>query len=323
MISIVVPIYNSEKWIGRCVESLINQSYNDIEILLINDGSKDRSLEICYEYEKKDDRITVIDKENEGVSATRNLGIQKARGEFIQFVDSDDYIDKQMCEKLLNAIDNADMVLCGLKVWKNGKLLREPHLDDNTYNLRENIDNYFKLRKINLGPCNKLYRKNKIMTGFREDLSLGEDTLFVLDYMKNVDRVTVISDCLYNVVLDNDNSLNRQSNSVKIDGLIEQRIYEEQFLIEIYGKDCNLTKMYDCYMLLLHAWYLQIAGEDYNVFRTKVKNYVQNDFLQKKIKDSSPFRFDYKIFKYLYVKKNVNLLCLYFKAKNIILNKNK
>ena len=152
MISIVVPIYNSEKWLEKCVKSLINQTYQDIEILLINDGSKDRSLEICNEYAKKDNRIVVIDKENEGVSATRNLGIKKAQGEFIQFVDSDDYADVQMCEKLLNAIENVDLVVCGLKVWKRGVLLREPCLENNTYNLKENIDIYFKLRKTGTSP---------------------------------------------------------------------------------------------------------------------------------------------------------------------------
>ena len=321
MISIIVPIYNSEKWLARCIESLVNQTCRDIEILLINDGSQDRSLEICKRYAQKDSRIVVVDKENEGVSATRNLGIQKAQGEFIQFVDSDDYIDSQMCEKLLNAIDGMDMVLCGLRVWQRGKLLREPHLEDNTYNLKENIDTYFKLRKINLGPCNKLYRKSKIMSVFREDLSLGEDTLFVLEYMRNVDKVSVISDCLYNVALDNDHSLNKRTNSDKIDGLIEQRIIEEQFLIDIYGKECDLTKMYDCYLLLMHAWFLQTAEEAHDIFKPKMKKYVHDDLLQAKIKDALPGRFDYKIFKYLYVKKYVYLLYLYFKLKILVLTK--
>ena len=79
MISIIVPIYNSEKWVGRCIESLINQTYKNIEIILINDGSNDKSAQICKEYAEKDERIVFIDKENEGVSSTRNLGIKKAK----------------------------------------------------------------------------------------------------------------------------------------------------------------------------------------------------------------------------------------------------
>jgi len=323
MISIIVPIYNSEKWLKRCVESLINQTYTHIEILLINDGSKDRSLEICNEYAKKDNRIIVIDKENEGVSATRNLGIKKAKGEFIQFVDSDDYIDEQMCEKLLNAVDNADLVLCGLKVWQRGVLLREPHLENGTYNLKESIDIYFKIRKINLGPCNKLYRREKILKGFRENLSLGEDTFFVLDYMTNVVTVSVIDDCLYNVVLDNDSSLNRSSKVDKIDLLIEQRITEEQFLIDIYGKECDLTQMYDCYLLLMHAWFLQLVDKKANEFKKTANKYIKSDLLQTKIKGSFPDRFDYKIFKYLYAKKSINLIHLYFRLKMLILGRKK
>lgn len=310
MISIIVPIYNAEKWIERCVDSLICQTYTDIEILLINDGSTDRSLEICNTYAEKDNRITVIDKENEGVSATRNLGLQKARGEFIQFVDCDDYVDSQMCEKMLGAIENADLVLCGLNVWKNGVLLRKPHLERKTYDLKESIDIYFKLRKINLGPCNKLYRKEKISNGFRKGLSLGEDTLFVLDYMKDINRVSVLDDCLYNVVLDNDNSLNRNKPNGYLRLLIEQRKKEEEFLIDKYGADCDLTQMYNQYLLNTHAYFMQSE-----ISKQTIAEYITDAFLRDKIKKSNPQRFDYKVFKALFVFKSMFGLRMYFKIK--------
>ena len=105
MISIIVPVYNAEKWIDRCIKSLIKQTYDDIEIILVNDGSTDTSLSVCKKYADIDKRIVVIDKKNSGVSATRNIGIEIAKGEYIQFVDSDDYIDEKMCEMLVNAIE--------------------------------------------------------------------------------------------------------------------------------------------------------------------------------------------------------------------------
>ena len=119
MISIIVPVYNAENWLKKCVDSIINQTYKDIEILLINDGSKDRSIDILKEYEKKDSRIRVFDKQNEGVSKTRNLGIKEAKGEFIQFVDCDDYIEENMCETMLHLISNSDMAICGMRIKKN------------------------------------------------------------------------------------------------------------------------------------------------------------------------------------------------------------
>lgn len=114
MISVIVPIYNMEKYLKRCLDSIVNQTYSDLEIILINDGSKDNSKEICDDYAKKDKRIRVIHKDNEGVSAARNDGIDAANGEYLAFVDSDDYIAPDMIERLYNNTKayNADISIC-------------------------------------------------------------------------------------------------------------------------------------------------------------------------------------------------------------------
>ena len=113
-LSIVVPIYNSEKYLNECIESIVNQTFDDFELILVNDGSKDNSLLICKQWGKKDKRIKIIDKENGGVSSARNAGIKIANGEYIGFVDSDDYINECMYEKLIGAIEkgNADISIC-------------------------------------------------------------------------------------------------------------------------------------------------------------------------------------------------------------------
>lgn len=112
-VSIIVPVYNVEKYLERCLDSLINQSFHDIEILAINDGSTDRSLEILKKYESTDNRIKIINNSNVGVSETRNIGIMESKGEFIVFVDSDDWIDKDMIEKMYKFMVNekSDMVI--------------------------------------------------------------------------------------------------------------------------------------------------------------------------------------------------------------------
>lgn len=111
MISIIVPIYNAEKYLNRCITSLLQQTYSNIEILLIDDGSTDHSLEICRKY--RDSRIRVISKQNEGVSATRNLGIELAKGEYIMFCDADDFVEKEWCEWHLWGIEKyPDAFIC-------------------------------------------------------------------------------------------------------------------------------------------------------------------------------------------------------------------
>lgn len=120
-ISIIVPIYNTEKYLKRCLKSLIKQEYKNLEIILVNDGSTDDSLNICYEYKCKDKRIIVIDKKHTGVADSRNLGLEKANGDYIGFVDSDDYIDKEMFKNLMMGIENynADICMCDLKETKS------------------------------------------------------------------------------------------------------------------------------------------------------------------------------------------------------------
>ncbi len=114
MISVIVPVYNCQQYLAECVNSILGQSFTDLELILVNDGSTDRSLEICEDYKNKDPRVVVIDKPNGGVSSARNAGMAVANGEFLSFIDGDDYIDKTMLEKLHRAAVNhkADLCIC-------------------------------------------------------------------------------------------------------------------------------------------------------------------------------------------------------------------
>ena len=121
LISVIVPIYNSEKYLEQCIESIINQKYSNLEIILVNDGSVDGSLKICEKYAKKDNRIKVIDKKNEGVSVARNVGMEVSSGQWISFIDSDDWIDPDMFEKMLakSKDDDFDVIMCNCYINKN------------------------------------------------------------------------------------------------------------------------------------------------------------------------------------------------------------
>lgn len=130
LVSVIVPMYNSSRTIERCLNSITNQTYKKLEIIVINDGSTDGSLDILFKFQKRDSRIVVIEKENEGVSAARNDGIKRARGEYILFVDSDDYIDVKAIEVLMNIVycQQTDGVVFGYRLEGNANWMNDSHV---------------------------------------------------------------------------------------------------------------------------------------------------------------------------------------------------
>ena len=136
--------------------------------------------------------------------------------------------------------------------------------------------------------------------------------------MKNVEKVSSTLECLYNVSLDNEHSLNRSSKLDKIDILIDLRKKEEDFLISLYKENTNFSKVYEQYLLTMHAYFLTIAIENPDNLKSKIQKYAKDTFLKEKIKQTFPKRFDYKLFKILYLKERSSLLYVYFKIKKIL-----
>lgn len=223
-VSIIIPIYNTQKYLYKCLQSVINQTLKDIEIILVNDGSIDESLEICMEYEKKDKRIKVIDKNNEGVSIARNIGIENSNGEYICFVDSDDYIDKDMLNNMYNSIlDNeADLCICN---YVKENISKRDYIDcdveknilvnDEIKNLllfplieRGYNDKYHKLAGFR-GPVAKLFKASIIKYNnmkFKSELIIGEDFIFNLEYLNLCKKIIIDRGYYYNYVT-NENSV--------------------------------------------------------------------------------------------------------------------
>lgn len=203
-ISIIVPIYNSEKYLNKCIDSLINQTEKNIEIILVNDGSTDNSEKIIKEY--KDKRIKYYKNKNQGIGKTRNFGIEQATGSYIMFVDSDDYIEKNACEKMYNKAvnENLDVVLCDFyKEYDNGNI-EEIHTNSfNNSSLKENpniITDY-------LCPWAKIYDRKMIIDNnikFVENLKY-EDAPFVIKALCTAKKIGKIDECL-NYYLIHDNS---------------------------------------------------------------------------------------------------------------------
>lgn len=210
-VSIIVPVYNTEKYLNKCIDSLINQTLKDIEIIIINDGSTDNSDNIIKSY--KDSRIKYISKSNEGIGKTRNIGIDLAKGEYLAFVDSDDYIANDFCEKMYNKAqkDNCDVVICNF--YKESKGLIKVNLDSfDDSSLQENPA---LINKINLGPCNKIYKKSLFDNPdnrFVENLKY-EDAPFIVKILLSANKIGKLNDYLtYYVIHSNSQTTIRDEN---------------------------------------------------------------------------------------------------------------
>lgn len=202
LISIIVPVYNVEKYLKKCVYSILNQSYKNLEVILVNDGSTDNSGKICDELSREDSRIKVYHKDNGGLSDARNYGVAKANGEYVGFVDSDDYIDQYMYENLYKAIRkyNTQIAECGItRVYKNNKL--RPHYDGKEYSLvvdREGyLKEYLENRKVYGAAVCKLLSVDLAKVLKFPDGKVYEDVFYTLELLKKVDKYTLISGNYY------------------------------------------------------------------------------------------------------------------------------
>ena len=200
IVSIIVPVYNAQKTLERCIESILNQTFPDFELLLMDDGSKDSSFDICRKYAADDARIKVFHHENAGVSVTRNRGIENASGKFLMFCDSDDYAASEWCERLLQEVrakEDAWVVSNAYKVSFSGECKAIDNLQHNT-KCKTYCDIY--LKHLSFCPWNKIYnaeiiRKNNIC--FRPDMNIGEDAVFNAEYYKFCTSVIYIPEPLY------------------------------------------------------------------------------------------------------------------------------
>lgn len=203
LISVIVPVYNSEKYISKCIEAIINQTYKNLEIILIDDGSKDKSEEICKKYQEKFKEIIKCHSiPNSGPSKARNYGIDNAKGKYLIFLDSDDIIENDYIEKMLEHIQNYDLVICGYNLIKvdkkeNIKINMPTQIID-----KENMINLLQNDKMLNTLWNKIYRRDIIKNNnikFDEVEFRGEDLLFNLDYISNIKNdIYILDNILYN-----------------------------------------------------------------------------------------------------------------------------
>lgn len=245
-ISVIVPVYNVEKYLARCLDSIINQTLTDIEIICINDGSTDRSLEILKEFVQKEPRIKLIDQPNAGLSCARNAGMKVAQGEYIGFVDSDDWIDADFYEKLYAAAKkhDADVACACIKTWRkfNRKniMLRYKNED-----VTSDIYRKFYLCDFpeTCNVWNRIYRTSKL-TGNNLEFEPGvyyEDVCFTTEVLIATDKLVTVPETYYNYERANVNSIVKvKSEKVKHD----HEHVKKRMLELLKSKNLNLPAHY-------------------------------------------------------------------------------
>lgn len=201
LVSVVVPVYKAEAYITRCIESILAQTYNNLELILVDDGSPDQSGRICDEYTEIDCRVKVIHTPNQGVSCARNTGIDHATGDYLMFVDSDDWILNNHIEQLIPSA-NEDWICCGIRFYKNGQFDRFQCSPENTIHREQWCSDFARFWSVygNNSPCRCGYKHSIIREHhlrFQCGISIGEDELFNLNYILHSHILRYIESCTY------------------------------------------------------------------------------------------------------------------------------
>lgn len=295
-ISIIVPVYNGGEKVRRCIESIINQTYQFIEIVIIDDGSNDGSEKICDEYGEKYNNIKVIHQSNAGVSSARNIGLKFATGEYIGFVDCDDYIEKNMYQKMVEEINDSDAIMCGFYQDKKKCVGISQKC---IVKKEEAILNIIGDGNFKGYLWNKLFKKSIIVTNkliFSTRIHMCEDLLFCVKYIEKTNKVCLIPDALYHYEDNGESSVSRGKFTTKKMSVIDA--YNNLLTMDIVIKNNKIyneirwRKIRHCLSLWNELWRSNFTEK--RQIKLLIKQEIKNskwDFLV-----SKGYAIKYKIF---------------------------
>lgn len=295
MISIVIPVYNSEKYIARCIESILKQTFKEYELIIVNDGSTDNSLGIIEAICKDYKNITIVNKKNGGVSKARNAGIEKAKGEYICFIDSDDYIDENFLQNLVQT-NNCDWVLSGIYDVNRNEIQHKILLKDKIWDMELPCDcKEFYKTPLLTAPFPKLYKLDIINNNnirYNSEISLAEDREFNYTYSLYIKNIKTISYIGYYYNTENQSSLSKkpQPYKLKYDCLHWALLKKAFYIRNIQDNDTEVIN------LLVNELFYSI----YDDLILLVKHYSIKDALH-----YSKINLEYVNYKYLKTHKNL------------------
>ena len=284
LISIIVPVYNMEKYLNRCVDSILGQRYDNIELILVDDGSTDSSFDICKNYQSKDSRVTAIHKENGGQGSARNIGLDIAKGDYIGFVDSDDLLLEDMYETLLSLLMQYDADVSTLKTFHFNDEAELKERDENTEHQSGVFTGYEALKErfstgliVTDSPCNKLYKKELFKDLRFLENRLLDDTALTYKILDKANKIAYTDKCGYLVRCENTSVSRRKYNVRRCDTILTYR--------EIVDFIERQDKYKDLYVLVESAAAGAVFYNAGEFYKAKIKDKKTKNF----IKESAAF----------------------------------
>lgn len=285
LISVIIPIYNKEKYLDNCLKSIINQSYKEIEIILINDGSTDSSEEICKRYKSKDNRIKLISTENRGAASARNTGIENAVGKYFSFIDADDYIENTYYETMLDLIKthNAQIAECGFERINEGEKYTFPKKNQETRVMTRKealIELYGKDDKEHVKTvimCNKLFESNLFKNIRYISGRIIDDETIIYRLIEQCKRIVETNDILYGYVQSSNSIMRKDFSMKRLDDSIT--VYDEcieHFKYEPDIQACCLKRA-----IYFYGEFLEKISKSSNIDKKEATKKVIDKFNQK------------------------------------------
>lgn len=331
IISIIVPVYNGENYIERCLDSLINQTYIHIEIIAVDDGSRDNSLNILRKYEEKYSNIKIISKKNGGVSSARNMGLKSAIGKYVAFVDADDYCEKEMYKNMINLAikSDYDMICSGYYIDSyDGKKISEIKSERIILGHDEREKSEI-LHKACISYCvGKLFKREIIENNnikFNEKLSMGEDALFTCEYLCNINTIALINKAYYHYIRANSQSLSTKYVN-NIDVFIDSVWEKLDYLYEKYphfkklehsdgsSREINISKMH------LYNNYRKGCTLNASQRRSEIRKYMNNRKIITQMKTYFPKSNKDRLYKFLFKIKSPFIMDLIYSYRILFNN---
>ncbi len=310
IVSVIMPAYNAEKTISKAIQSVLEQSYKDFELIIVNDGSTDSTEDIVLSWSLRDSRIKNISISNGGVSNARNIALSNSSGEFVAFIDADDEMEAGFIEKMINKMsDECDLVCCGYNIISNtGEYLFGLEVDEGKYDLR----NYYKgiellqEQKLFNWLCNKLFRLSIIKENdilLDPAVKMGEDFLFVVDYITNMKGLLYcIPNKLYRYTL---SPTGAQAKLNKND-TIEKRIERINHLVPLYKReDYPMDSIYDEQLRYIYS-----SLRDNSFKKEELANLFRIDGIEK-LDNYKPGQLKMRLFKALLFSRNLALISMF------------
>ncbi|MDY2698124.1 MAG: glycosyltransferase [Lachnospiraceae bacterium] len=284
MISIIVPIYKVEQFLPRCIDSILGQTFSDFELILVDDGSPDHCGEICDQYETADSRIRVIHKENGGLSDARNAGLEVAQGDYICFVDSDDWVAPQYLEKLLRNLKetDADICECGAYYTSGESCDKREKSQLIVFNTEQALRELIQDGQLHQYVWNKLYRRDVIGDIFFVKGKTNEDEFWTYQIFGRAKRVTKISDILYNYYQRSDSIMGMGFSLKRLDALEAKTIRQDY--LERYFPELRLEAKINLYFSCVYAGQMTLrylSCQEKKMAKEQIDQYVNFCKLQK------------------------------------------